>query len=233
GLTLQDSTIADNGGSGVSVGPGTTTLSRVMIYNSGGAGISSYNATFSISGSCISSNQGAGLDVSYYSSATVRQSTIVNDSGDGTVVESNAYYVVDIQQSNLIQTVPLGVSGPYAVRDDLASGSSVVMATNNWWGTSDADAVEDLIFHCLDQGTLGCVQSSPLAAGPIAGAPDIGACANGTFATGTTTTTTTTTSTTKLTTSSTTTTRPPTTSTSTTSSTTTTLTITTSTTPTT
>ncbi len=138
-MTLQQSTITDNGGAGVSVG--NSTLTGLLVSGNGGAGIETYGS--SISGSCVSANQGPTLHVDYVGTTTVRQSTLVNDSSDGTLVDAAYAPAVDIQQSNLIHTGPGGQAGPFVLRDNEGAGAVPVVASHNWWGTSDAGEVED------------------------------------------------------------------------------------------
>lgn len=184
-VLLQRPSITGNAGTGLNTS--NTTVLDALVFGNGGDGIDAYGS--SIMGSCISSNDGPGLSL-ISTVSTVLQTTIVNNVSDGIGFAAFSKGNVNIQQSNLIQTAPVGQNGPYVIRNTLPAGSAAVVATNDWWGTTDPSTIENLILHCIDDGTLGCVQTAPIAQGPTTGAPDIAACTAGTLSFGTTSTTT-------------------------------------------
>ena len=42
-----------------------------------------------------------------------------------------------------------------------ASGGADVNAENNWWGTTDGNTIESLIWHFIDDSSLGVVDYTP------------------------------------------------------------------------
>ncbi|MEO8134364.1 MAG: right-handed parallel beta-helix repeat-containing protein [Betaproteobacteria bacterium] len=114
-LHVQDSIFRDNGGAGVSLTSGATTLLRVVSRNNGGTGATASGVTLSLIDSQISYNIGTGIAVNSFGYASVNNTVIQLNAGSGIDLTSGANARID-------RSV-ISVNGTYGVH--AASGSEV------------------------------------------------------------------------------------------------------------
>ncbi|MBI4515694.1 MAG: right-handed parallel beta-helix repeat-containing protein [Deltaproteobacteria bacterium] len=139
------------------------------ISENGNAGVYCHGPCV-VTGSCISRN---GSPLIVVPGATLQFER-------NTVAAHASPVSVQVQPTSFAMNNLTGGTGQ-VFENRLDSASPALIAENNWWGTTDFNAIGDLIYDCFDDGTRGCVDFTPFATGPIADAPDIDACANGTW----------------------------------------------------
>lgn len=72
---------------------------------------------------------------------------------------------------NMIQHNNLAGNNPYAIMRNNEKPRNILFALGNWWGSTDIDAIEALIYDNLDDAKLGSVHYLPIAKSEI---PDAG-----------------------------------------------------------
>ena len=97
-------------------------------------------------------------------SATIQGNTLSRHSGPSTIAVSDGNPT--IQQNNFVNNTAV-----YDLVNLNSSGTPAVDATNNWWGTTDTNAVQTRIFDFTDDIGRGVVNASPLRSGFNLAAP--------------------------------------------------------------
>ncbi|GEM_PF-2705767 len=165
---IRDSLFQFNG-LGYSAGSATiedpTLRNNVVRYNKQGA-----IAGASVSGHVIEHNEGTGLIAS-----TVAYSIIADNGGDGIVGGSDiTRSIIRDNRGNGI-VLPPGYSG-YPIRNNSITGNAGYALKNegdgdfdvreNWWGTTNPEAIKTMIYDFSDDRLLGKVNFTPFLTAP-------------------------------------------------------------------
>jgi parallel beta-helix repeat protein len=185
GNTFTDNTATSQGG-GLDIQAGSGTISNNVIANNtagSGGGVSIQidssdrlaleNNT--ISGNISTNTIGARASAAIYvrsGAPTIRGNIISNNIAErsrngGILIRKHAHPVItgnDILNNS-------GDGGIYDIQNDNDSSQPDIDATGNWWGTTDANAIEARIYHNSDDSALGIVQYTPFADGPVGEGP--------------------------------------------------------------
>lgn len=153
-----------------------TVTGNVISGNSArdGGGVYVQDGEVTLEGNRIEMNQaqeGAGLFLNPHT-AVIRNNDIINNrastphGGGGIKIvawASRASSFFTISDNNLhSNTSGSGGGIPNDLTSGRPSGSTDLDAENNWWGTTDMAAIEEQIWHFVDDAALGLVDFAPI-----------------------------------------------------------------------
>ncbi len=107
---------------------------------------------------------GAGLEFDdlFHSSGEMSNVTANTFSGNHDGTGNAATSLIKAQGDALISGNNfIGIQATSLVRNHNVQGESNIDATGNWWGTTDGNAIENLVWHQLDDAALSQVLYSP------------------------------------------------------------------------
>ncbi|HSN73785.1 MAG TPA: right-handed parallel beta-helix repeat-containing protein, partial [Anaerolineae bacterium] len=160
-------------------------------YNGGGIYVTSYGMTANITGNSITGNQtsqtGGGICLDYvYATANINGNTIIGNSANsgggiyfsgGGSITNNRILDNQAAQNNggagiyLTSQPPIhnndiygNLAGVPSVGNDVTNGNPVnndVDATDNYWGTTDSNTIEEHVWHFIDDSSLSIVNYVP------------------------------------------------------------------------
>ncbi|MBI2304051.1 MAG: PKD domain-containing protein [Chloroflexi bacterium] len=193
-VTITINTISGNtanyGGGGIYATLSTSTISGNTIYSntaSNGGGIYAIGSTSTISGNRVAGNAApsyAGIS----SNATVVTNSIVANratSGSGSVY---VFYSPTFQCNTVVSNTAATWAGVGTYGDSTAAfdnnnlygntsyeaynlSSSAIIATSNWWGTTDSSVISSEVYDFFDDVSKGIVSYSPYLTAPAPCAP--------------------------------------------------------------
>lgn len=147
---VQDSTFRDNGGAGVSVASGSTTLAQVVSRNNGGAGVAASPGAVSVINSQIEHNGGAGIAIASYAYASIVNTTIQSNTGSGLDVLSGA--------SARIERATILVNGQYGV--NAASGNEVWISHSMIMNNAQLNSSATEVCGCAAFSTVQLIENT-------------------------------------------------------------------------
>jgi hypothetical protein len=159
GNDVFDALIANNtinGGIGIGSGTGTVVISNNIISGSGITGSSAIATTITKN---LIINTNIGLQIG---DAVVQNNTIMN---------SQIAISLDSAVSPTITWNNIENSSQYNIK--LSETSNDINASNNWWGTTDSQAINQTIYDFKDDFNLGNVSFVPFLTAPNPEAPTI------------------------------------------------------------
>ena len=166
---IKACTISENSalyyGGGIYVYDGTVSLEASSISGNSadcGGGIYVRGGTVSIVASSISNNSandGGGIYVKGGTVSLVHNNIIGNPQGSGIWL---CVQPQELSYNNIYD------NSPYDLRVDVAAR---IIATNNWWGTTDTAEINQKIYDYLDDSSLGLVTYTPFLTSPNLDAP--------------------------------------------------------------
>jgi hypothetical protein len=133
----------------------------------GGLWVSSNSSVIVISKNIISKNIGTNSPGFYLATSSVTtnksftNNTVTENTATGNAPTSTAViqtYSTPLNFNNIFNNL-----ATYEFWNNLAEGSDVIDATNNWWGTNSDSAIQAKIYDWLDDSTKGLVDYSPYA----------------------------------------------------------------------
>jgi parallel beta-helix repeat protein len=152
----------------IDLGLGSSVISN-NVLNGGGIqygsnyGTSEATGSVAITGNLID-NAYAGINIQQSSNLTIQSNTIANNNGNGITIANSP--TGKINYNNFQNNTPYNIG--------LGQGqSSNVDATNNWWGTTDQQAISQTIYDFNNDFNLGTVNFVPFLTSPNSDAPVI------------------------------------------------------------
>jgi hypothetical protein len=116
-----------------------------------------------------SATTAAAVDYSWYNSTQVfNNNTILDNLSTGAAADNQSISLIG--HPTLAHNNIVGNNG-YALYNHNLEASGNVTATNNWWGTASAVAIQNQIYDWVADGTLSLVNYSPFLTTPDTGAP--------------------------------------------------------------
>ncbi|RLD17438.1 MAG: hypothetical protein DRI36_03780, partial [Caldiserica bacterium] len=163
-IEISSSVIKHNG-RGVHIHMGETLDNRISIVNnqivqnnSEGVKIEGKWYSAEVLNNLIMDNQGTGIcvdwDVNRWDKTVIAGNTIMNNQNSGIIAAVSAYVKFQFKcaYNNIVG------NSPYAF---VWNFSIPIEADNNWWGTTDENEIEDVIYHYVDNTALGRVEYRP------------------------------------------------------------------------